>query len=212
MENIAFSNRWEDLCDKIGIEPDYIMFDELMSRYTESHRYYHNQDHLEAMLLEFENITQIVRNYEAVLLAIWFHDAIYDTHAKDNEERSVKLFSDFALEKNLSHDLSAEVFRLILATKHNKIYTDINAQILSDIDLSIFGKPRSEFLKYEEDIRKEYGWVDDDTYKKERLKVLTFFIGRLDNGRIYQTSHFENKYGENARENITQLISEFITK
>lgn len=208
MENFNFKKEWEDLCDKIGIEPDYIMFDELMSRYTESHRYYHNQNHLEAMLLEFENITQIIRNYEAVLLAIWFHDAIYDTHAKDNEERSAKLFSDFALEKNLSHDLSAEVVRLILATKHDKIYTDIDAQILNDIDLSIFGNPRSEFLKYEENIRKEYSWRNDNTYKKERLKVLTFFIGRLDNRRIYQTSHFENKYGEDARKNITQLIGE----
>src|SRR6188508_2389895 len=66
-------------------------FDVLKGRYTEPHRHYHNPRHISECLAEYDSSRHLAVQPVAVELAIWFHDAIYDTHAADNEEQSAWL-------------------------------------------------------------------------------------------------------------------------
>ena len=110
------------------------------------------------------------------------------------------ILNQTAISKN---DLN-KIIEMIIATKHNKLYHDININYLLDIDLSVLGYPEKEILEYEKGIRYEYSFVDDYTYRKERIK---FLQGMLDRKNIYITDYFRNKYEENAVRNIIGLIN-----
>ena len=91
--------RWEKLWRAAAKEiptPEY--FHQLVAMYSELHRHYHNQNHIANCLAEFDRVKSFVDNPPAVELAIWFHDAVYDPRAGDNEERSAELAKDWLKE------------------------------------------------------------------------------------------------------------------
>ena len=182
--------------------------DLLETFYGETHRKYHTINHVNNCLKELDVITDLnlIDKYNSMLIgyAILFHDIIYNPKSDKNEEDSANvayyILNQTAISKN---DLN-KIIEMIIATKHNKIYHDININYLLDIDLSVLGYPEKEFLEYEEGIRYEYSFVDDYTYRKERIK---FLQGMLDRKNIYITDYFRNKYEGNAVRNIIELIN-----
>src|SRR5215207_157618 len=64
------------------------VFDELVARYSEPHRKYHTLQHLAECLAHFEAVRDLAEQPAEVEMALWFHDAIYDTQRHDNEEKS----------------------------------------------------------------------------------------------------------------------------
>jgi len=176
--------------------------------YNEPHRKYHTFKHIDNCLNELDIIDRLKlideHNYALIIYAILFHDIIYDPKSDKNEENSTDIALNYILnETTMSKNDLNKIIEMIMATKHNKIYHDININYLLDIDLSVLGYPEKEFLEYEEGIRYEYSFVDDNTYRKERIK---FLKGILDRKNIYITDYFRNKYEENAIKNIIMLI------
>jgi predicted metal-dependent HD superfamily phosphohydrolase len=175
---------------------------DLLARYNEPHRSYHNLAHIVIMLDEFELVDE---NDSALVLAIWFHDAVYDPKAKDNEEQSAKLAKDSIKQIGLPDSLGGQVNNLVMATKHRAVPTDRAARILVDIDLMIFGKPDKEFEAYEAGIRKEYEWVPQPDFCAGRSKILQSFLNRPS---IYSTQLFRDKYESTARKNLARSIKQ----
>ena len=168
-----------------------IVFHDLNTRYAEPHRHYHNLKHICAVFAEFSAARQLCPHPNEVELAIWFHDAIYDPKAKDNEEQSANLCADAVLRGGAPGEIVDRTVALILATKHTALPSGVDAAVLVDADLSILGQPPSDFDAYEINIRKEYAWVDDDAFRKGRAAVLQSF---LDRPRIFTTEHFAQLY------------------
>ena len=140
----------------------------------------------------------------AVELAIWFHDAIYDPHAYDNEERSAELARRWISECGGSVDLCNSVGTLVMATKTHEPNTYADAPLLVDVDLSILGQPKARFDEYERQIRAEYGWVPEKIFAAKRAEILQRFVERP---RIYMTKHFLEKYEQLARGNLERSIA-----
>lgn len=161
----------------------------LKARYAEPHRRYHTLEHVEHCLREFD--PRQAREPEAVELAIWFHDAVYDTRRSDNEERSAELLLSLLPEATRAGEL-------VLATKHHGASTPDEA-LLVDVDLAILGQPEERFDLYERQIREEYGWVPEDVFRAKRAGILQAF---LDRPFIYRTELFRAKYEEAARRNL----------
>lgn len=180
---------------------------EILKRYGEPHRGYHNLVHIVSMLDELETRRNELAGERGVDLsitfAIWFHDAIYDPKAKDNEEQSARLAKDMIKQMSLPDSLGEQVDALIMATKHTAVPTDGAAQILVDLDLMILGKPEQEFDAYETGIREEYQWVPEPDFRKGRSAILQSF---LDRPSIYSTEMFRNKYELVARKNLERSI------
>ena len=61
---------------------------ELLDRWQEPHRHYHTIDHLAAVLSIVDAQADEADDPQAVRLAAWFHDAVYDPRRTDNEELS----------------------------------------------------------------------------------------------------------------------------
>src|SRR5687767_6949665 len=90
--NWPASERWQRPWQAVGARGDAkSWYDRLTAAYAERHRHYHNQQHIAECLAEFDAARHLVRQPEAIELALWFHDAVYNPRAGDNEERSAAL-------------------------------------------------------------------------------------------------------------------------
>ena len=69
--------------------------------------------------------------------------------------------------------------------------------------VGVLGTDRAVFDRYERNIRKEYKWVDNQTYRLERAKLLRRFLKQ---SSIYQTSHFIKSQEQQAQKNIQYLL------
>jgi predicted metal-dependent HD superfamily phosphohydrolase len=178
-------------------------FDELASCYAEAARHYHTLKHVVAVLDVIE--TNELAPPE-LSLAGWYHDAIYDAKADDNEARS----ADFAREElakiGIPQQVTYEVGRLVLLTKtHNATACDITGQLLLDADLSVLGADARSYDSYAAAIRREYSWVPEEHYRSGRCRVLQSFLAR---DRIYwRLTHLEQA----ARRNLSREIQHLAT-
>jgi predicted metal-dependent HD superfamily phosphohydrolase len=171
--------------------------------YAEGHRHYHNSVHIAECLREFDAARHLAQHAEEVELAIWFHDAVYDPKAQDNEERSAELGRECVSRARLGNGLEHSVAQLILATKHHDITIAPDAPLLVDIDLSIFGQAEIRFFEYETQIRQEYSWVPVTVFRTKRAEILEAF---LDRPRLYATDWFRHKYEQQARRNLLSSL------
>ena len=90
--NTLTQERWDSLWLAAGAKGDPSpWYERLAAAYGEPHRQYHNRQHIAECLREFDEIRDLCQNAPALEFGIWFHDAIYDPTASDNEEKSADL-------------------------------------------------------------------------------------------------------------------------
>lgn len=174
------------------------IFADLILAYSQPHRYYHNLQHIYSVLTTIEFLKTSVQDLFTVKIAVWFHDVVYDTHTKDNEEKSAEYAGEMLKKLAFNHDKIEKVKQLILATKYHEA-DDIDTQVLLDADLGIFAADKIQYQQYTQAIRQEYGWVSDAEYIRERSKILTRFLQRP---AIYFTPLMLQSAEELARLNI----------
>jgi predicted metal-dependent HD superfamily phosphohydrolase len=178
-------------------------FDRLTSMFSERHRQYHNCQHVAECLEEFDRAKHLAMEPVAVELAIWFHDAVYDPRAGDNEERSADLAAAWLNEGSAPASIVDSVRTLVLATKRHDGSGHVDAPLVVDVDLSILGREQKRFLEYEDQIRAEYAWVDPVVFAEKRSTILEQFMARP---RIYGTDWFFERYERQARLNLADSI------
>lgn len=176
----------------------------LSARYEESHRAYHTLRHVGHCLDEFESARGLAADPVAVEMALWYHDAVYDPRAKDNEERSAELATRAAATMGLPPAFGARVAGLILVSTHRAPAVDSDPQLFADIDLSILGQPAGVFDEYERQVRVEYAWVAEPFFRAGRSAILASFLERPS---IYGTGFFRKKYEATARQNLSRSIA-----
>jgi predicted metal-dependent HD superfamily phosphohydrolase len=174
----------------------------LIDHYLETHRHYHNISHILDCCNELSSLQQISPDdYYRLYVALWFHDVIYDTKAKDNEQKSADLFVKMATDSQFNAGDIQIINDLILATQTHVGKTQLEVLML-DIDLSILGRDIETFDCYDLDIRKEYHWVPDDAYEAGRKKIMNGFFLRA---KIFQTKEFSDRYEAQAKENLKKF-------
>lgn len=145
----------------------------LINRWSEPHRRYHGIGHLTAVLLFIAEYAAHADDPDAVRLAAWYHDAIYDPRAGDNEERSAALAESELAALGVGRARIAEVARLVrLTTNHVPAEGDRNGELLNDADLLVLASPPEAYVAYLNAIRTEYGHVSDTDFRTGRAAVL----------------------------------------
>lgn len=208
MRNVEpkLKKRWRFFWDVIGAKGDSALrYFELCRRYSEPHREYHTLGHVEDCLSLFERVSYLAEIPEAVELAIWYHDAIYDVGAKDNEEQSAELASRDVREMGFGAEFAGHVAKLVLATKHDVLPKDNDAKLIVDIDLCSLSLPWPRFKRNTARIRKEYAAVSDDAFRSGWMQFLRSFLARP---HIYCTELFRGKYEARAQANLRRSLEE----
>jgi predicted metal-dependent HD superfamily phosphohydrolase len=204
----SLQERWYALWDRIGIRGDpSAPLEDLTDRYNEPWRVHHTLAHIEAMFADLDefNESEEARFMDAdtVQMAIFYHDAIYDLEAKDNERKSAELFRSVAEWSNFPPDFTERVAQAILTTEHIKLPVVFDCRVLCDLDLAILGKQEVIFDEYELRVREEYGWISEDQFRAGRSAIMEGFLRRP---FIYNTQFFRRKYGRQARLNLLRSI------
>jgi predicted metal-dependent HD superfamily phosphohydrolase len=201
--NWAGQDRWLRLWQAAGATGDgALWYEKLTQAYAEPPRHYHNQQHIAECLAEFDSARHLAQQPTAVELALWFHDAVYEPKASDNEEQSAAMARSF-LETARASGLAASVGSLIMATKTHSTEAGPDAALVVDVDLSIFGQGEQRFAEYEKQIREEYRSVPKLIFNFKRAEILESFLAR---SRIYATDFFAAKYEQQARRNLERSI------
>jgi predicted metal-dependent HD superfamily phosphohydrolase len=175
----------------------------LLSAWASSDRSYHGLSHLRDCLAQLDDFPEPVEYRDLTEAALWFHDAVYDPRANDNEERSAEQARGALASLGVPGGTADEVARLVLLTRHREPPSDAAGRLLCDIDLSILGRSAAEFDAYDRSIRAEYSWVPDPVYRSERRRLLNAFLGR---NPLYQTEYFDRRFETAARDNLRRAV------
>lgn len=180
------------------------LYQQLIGLYGQNHRVYHTLTHIESCFKIFRDVVDQVENPDALALAIWFHDAIYEIDASDNEQRSADWFMK---ESNgiFPDRLRNRVYSHIMATLHcGKEIDHPDGQIMVDIDLFSFGKPWPEFLQDSQKVRAEKSDVSDQEFYRKQCGFQKFLLRRP---RFFQSDYFFRHYESRARQNLADFMS-----
>lgn len=178
--------QWVRLLGEFDVAPGaaYPVFDQLVAAYAEPHRHYHTLEHVAETLRVAARLPSA--DPKAVAVAVWFHDAVYDPKATDNEARSASLVVDWLGPLGVPENVTGRVAGLVLATAHfaEGRSVDADTAALLDADLAVLGASESRYRRYAADVRREYAHVPDDAFRRGRAAVLGAFLSR---SRIYLT-------------------------
>jgi predicted metal-dependent HD superfamily phosphohydrolase len=199
---------WVRLLNQYSVAPPdaYPLFDRLVAAYAEPHRHYHTLEHLSEMFRVSGRLTDFATDPSAVKLAIWFHDAVYDPQAHDNEERSATLAGEALRSLHIPEPIQIHVAAMIRATAHaTSTEMDGDTNVLLDADLAILSAEERRYDRYAADIRREYAWVEERAYRVGRTKVLEAFLNRP---RLYRTGRMHEVAEQLARQNLKREINQ----
>jgi predicted metal-dependent HD superfamily phosphohydrolase len=163
----------QELLDKWNIKLDY---NTLLSMWNESHRHYHNQNHLLDLIEQInENKSNFdsQKDYEKMILCALFHDCVYDPMRSDNEERSAEFFENCC--QNKSSDMF-EIKQMILDTKTHESKTQLSEKF-NYYDMNIVERDFDQLLEWENGIGQEYK-AHGELYKVGRLSFLESLLDK----------------------------------
>jgi len=199
--------RWCRLCEQFGLGDVAIEgWNQLNLLHETPPRAYHNLEHVSDCLEQLDSWSGEAATSTSVEMALWWHDAVYHSRAKDNELQSALLWREFAEAHPTNSEFYESVCRLIRSTDHQSCATDPEGQLIQDIDLSILGRAPEVFDDYERKIREEYSWVSQGDYIAGRS---TFLKNLSHRKRIFLTGFGFAKYETAARANIERSLRHF---
>jgi predicted metal-dependent HD superfamily phosphohydrolase len=207
MSRLVTFARWSQACMEVGVAPDESEYRRVRRAWRGMGRHYHTLDHLESCLHELDEVRALAVRPAEVELALWFHDAVYRSWRRDNEQRS----ADWAARalRAASLECVARVRQMILATAHLDEELGGDTALVVDVDLAILGQPADVYMSFERAIRREYWWVPRARYVAARSKVLAGFLSRW---AIYRHDALHEKYEARARANIAAALHKLAMK
>jgi predicted metal-dependent HD superfamily phosphohydrolase len=202
----ALIERWVDLVGENGRAAGY----DLIARYGESHRRYHDFRHLIDVLNTVDELAADAQDADAVRLAAWFHDAVYVGAAEaadepSNEEASARLAQNVLGGLGLPAAVIAETARLVRLTETHAVPPDdANAAVLCDADLAILGSGPERYSGYAQAVREEYRAVPDELFRPGRARILGALLATPS---LYRTPAARARYEQRARANVAAEIA-----
>ena len=175
--------------------------EELLERWSEPHRRYHDVRHLAQCLIALEQLAAEGPVGRPVVLAAWFHDAVHNGEPHRDEEASAELAQE-RLATLVGAAEAGEVARLVRTTiAHDPEPGDRDAALLVDADLSVLGQLRGRYHVYLRDVREEYARYDDEQFRRGRLAVVE---GLLMRRPLFATAVGARLWAGRAELNLTE--------
>ncbi|WP_341394495.1 DUF4031 domain-containing protein [Arthrobacter sp. G119Y2] len=176
---------------------------ELLNRWGEPDRRYHDRRHLLAVLEAVELLWDGPPP-RPLLLAAWFHDAVY-RGAPDDEGQSARLAAALLAEAGVPVPEIRDVQRLVLVTAgHDPAAGDPAGQVLCDADLAVLAREPAAYARYVSDVRREYRHLDDAEFASGRRRVVR---GLLALEPIFSTAAARERWEEPARRNLESELA-----
>jgi predicted metal-dependent HD superfamily phosphohydrolase len=198
----------DDLARRWPLPDQPTLRDRLLSAYADPGRGYHDLRHLTEVLdhldVLFAQPAAAASDPDAVVLAAWFHDAVYEGTTED-EEQSARLAEVSLAACGTDAGTTAEVARLVRLTRdHAPGDDDVHGQVLCDADLAILAAAPERYAEYTRDVRAEYAHLDDAAFSAGRVKVLQAL---LDKPTLFHTPLARSRWERPARANVAGEVA-----
>ena len=152
--------------DRVGSAGDMRRF--VLAELGSPKRKWHGLVHHALMLRAVTRTPHCTTDMRRLVLAVLFHDIVYDATRSDNEEQSALVACRW-----LDGAEADAVAAMILATKKHDLNTDPITSTLLEADLAVLWTPSPRlYAFYAEGIRAEYAHVPDPSYRAGRVAVL----------------------------------------
>lgn len=192
---VPLLNRWNE-----ALPGHDALFLDLLDRWGEQHRKYHGRTHLLAVLEALDLLCDPADPPRTVLLAAWFHDAVYRGVAGQDEEESARLAEDRLRNAGLPAAEVDEVVRLVLLTAdHCPEPGDDDGALLSDADLSVLGGEPDAYARYLAAVREDFAHIGDADFAAGRAAVVRQLL-QLD--PLFHTGRGRTLWLDAARRNL----------
>ncbi|WP_162786984.1 hypothetical protein [Janibacter anophelis] len=183
---------------------------DLLDRWLEDHRSYHDVVHLAEVLAALDELHEggdlPAHDRHLAGLVAWYHDAVYEPEATPggNEEASARLAQERLARLGVAPDDIAVVARLVSeSASHEMSGDDAVTRAFHDADLWVLSAPTERFDAYCHQVRLEYGLYGDADYARGRTAALTPFAQR---DRLYLTEHAQHRWSGRARVNLRREL------
>ena len=175
----------------------------VVDAWSQPHRRYHDLAHLAAVLGLVDELAGAAADPDAVRLAAWYHDVVYDPERGDNEQVSAER-ARAGLRGLVPDERLDEVVRLVLLTAgHDPARDDANGAVLCDADLAVLATPPEAYAAYASAIRLEYGHLSDEEFTDGRIAVLEHLLALPE---LYRTEAAQ-PWTDTARANLTAELT-----
>ena len=195
----------------------------LLQAWEQPHRAYHHSGHLSQMLTDLDRLyahhSQAGSTPLALILAAWFHDAVYEGAPGEDERRSEQLASA-SLEPLVTVGLLTDqelqmVSLLVRATATHKLpesadlpagYEPADIQLFLDADMAILAADSARYRRYLRGVRSEYSHFDDEAFRTGRTTFLRSILGRE---RIFLSEEGLQPWEKPAQANLRAELNEW---
>lgn len=195
----------------------------LLQAWEQPHRAYHHSGHLSQMLADLDRLyaphAQAGSTPLPLVLAAWFHDAVYEGAPGEDERRSEQL-AGASLEPLVTAGLLSEeelqlVRLLVRATATHELpestelpagYNPADIEFFLDADMAILAAEPARYRRYLRGVRSEYSHFDDEAFRTGRT---TFLHSVLERERIFLSERARELWEEPARANLCGELTEW---
>ena len=194
----------------------------LLQAWEQPHRAYHHSGHLSQMLADLDRLYAHRAQGAtplALVLAAWFHDAVYEGAPGEDERRSEQLavtsLNPLVTMGLLSgHELQM-VCLLVRATATHELpesaelpagYAVTDIELFLDADMAILAADSARYRRYLRGVRSEYSHFDDEAFRTGRTTFLRSVLGRE---RIFLSKQALTLWAEPAQANLRAELSEW---
>jgi predicted metal-dependent HD superfamily phosphohydrolase len=176
----------------------------VVAAWSEEHRRYHDLNHLAAVLGLVDELAAAAADADAVRLAAWYHDVVYDPARDDNEQVSAER-ARAGLRGLVPDERLDEVVRLVLLTAgHDPEPGDADGAVLCDADLAVLASEPARYAVYASAIREEYGHLTDAVFTAGRIAVLERLLALPE---LYRVPTVAAEWTQRARANLTAELT-----
>jgi predicted metal-dependent HD superfamily phosphohydrolase len=176
----------------------------VVAAWSEPHRRYHDLRHLAAVLGLVGELAGAATDPDAVRLAAWYHDVVYDPRRSDNEQVSAER-ARAGLRGLVPEERVVEVVRLVLLTAgHDPAPDDADGAVLCDADLAVLAGPPEAYATYASAVREEYGHLSDAEFTAGRTAVLEHLLALP---ALYRLPAVADEWTPRARANLAAELS-----
>ena len=176
----------------------------VVAAWSEPHRRYHDLAHLAAVLGLVGELAGAATDPDAVRLAAWYHDVVYDPRRDDNEQVSAER-ARAGLRGLVPPERVEEVVRLVLLTAgHDPAPDDVDGAVLCDADLAVLAGPPEAYAAYASAVREEYGHLSDAEFTAGRTTVLEHLLALP---ALYRLPAVAREWTPRARANLAAELS-----
>lgn len=188
---------------------------DLIARWNEPQRSYHDERHLEDVLLALDHLDMRGEHVSPVTqLAAWFHDAVYEGAAGADERASADLAVSALTDLGIDAHVADRVRCCIIATipggqvagaAIESAAHGAEVDQLLDADLWIFASLSERYAEYASSVRAEYASVPDREFAAGRARILASY---LDRPAMYRTTAARDLWEPRARINVERELKQ----